>query len=233
MAKIKTTKKGIKKPISDKRKSLLKSAYLDGKIQQVKLSKKETAYISKAAGGWTRQEKGLKNPETGKFYTNNEAKVIKDFLKDQKIDWKTLTKQERLEIDQGILGSGNSLPVTYRFDRLEQLVKDNPDSKFIAQYETGTERAISQAALIARLNQMQQIASEQGYTFYSTYTINRTGAGEIKIKVFTKEGLKEVLKQESWQIGDFIEEDINLISSGPKEKKKKTKNEKKNRKTNV
>ena len=94
----------------------------------------------------------------------------------------------------------------------------DPDKTFVAVYETGTKRKISQGQMLSRLMEMQQIAREQGYTFYTTYTTNRRG--EISIKIFTKEALKEVEKTENWQQGSFDKTDINIIKSESKPKKK-------------
>ena len=135
--------KQTKKPISKKRKDVLKNAYQTGNIDSIKTTKRERAYVSKAAGGWARAEKGLKSA-TGRYYNRNEVKHLQDFLRVSKTDWNSLTKEEKEEIDAVILGSGESLPVTYSYDKIENFIKQNPDKTFVAVYETGTKRKISQ-----------------------------------------------------------------------------------------
>lgn len=82
--------KQTKKPISKKRKDVLKNAYQTGNIDSIKTTKRERAYVSKAAGGWARAEKGLKSA-TGRYYNRNEVKHLQDFLRVSKTDWNTLT----------------------------------------------------------------------------------------------------------------------------------------------
>jgi hypothetical protein len=214
----KKTNKPTGRPISDKRKAVLKNAYFSGNIENLKLTKKEQAYTKKAAGGWTRQEKGFKNPDTGKFYTHEETKTLKDFLRKTRTDWQDLNKFDRAEIDAGLFGKGQEIPITYQYYKLEAKIKDNPKARFIAQFETGTEKKVTQGEMLARLLEMQQIAQEQGYTFYSTLSVNRKG--EIRVKMYTKNGLKEVKKTENWQIGSFTDEALiaMLESTGKKDK---------------
>lgn len=215
-------KKQIKptgRPISDKRKATLKEAYFSGTIDSLKLSKKEQAYAKKAAGGWSRQEKGFKNPETGRFYTHEETKTLKDFLRKTKTDWQSLNKFDRAEIDSGLFGAGQEIPITYQYYKLEAKIKDNPKARFIAEFETGTEKKLTQGEMMARLLEMQQIAQEQGYTFYSTLKVNRKG--EIRVKMYTKKGLKEIKETGDWNILAHADtEGIALLESGSKENEK-------------
>jgi hypothetical protein len=215
----KKTNKPTGRPISDKRKAVLKNAYFSGNIENLKLTKKEQAYTKKAAGGWTRQEKGFKNPETGKFYTHEETKTLKDFLRKTRTDWQDLNKFDRAEIDAGLFGSGQSIPISYQYFQLENKIKENPKARFIAEFETGTEKKVSQGEMMARLLEMQQTAQEQGYTFYSTFSVNRRG--EIRVKMYTKEGLKKVRKSGNWQQGNFTNSnEINLLKSDGNTKRK-------------
>lgn len=222
-------KKPIKptgRPISDKRKATLKNAFFSGNLENIKLSKKEQAYTKKAAGGWSRQEKGFKNPETGRFYTHEETKTLKDFLRKTKTDWKELNKFDRAEIDSGLFGAGQSIPISYQYFQLENKIKENPKATFIAEFETGSTRKLTQGEAMARLLEMQQIAQEQGYTFYSTFSVNRKG--EIKVKMYTKEGLKNVKKTGNWQQGEFTNtNEINLLKSDSNAKREKKATKKK------
>jgi hypothetical protein len=196
-------KKPIKttgRPISDKRKAILKNAFFSGNLENIKLSKKEQTYTKKAAGGWSRQEKGFKNPETGRFYTHEETKTLKDFLRKTRTEWQSLNKFDRAEIDIGLFGAGQEIPITYQYYKLEAKIKDNPKARFIAEFETGTEKKLTQGEMMARLLEMQQIAQEQGYTFYSTLKVNRKG--EIRVKMYTKKGLKQIKETGNWNIGE-------------------------------
>jgi hypothetical protein len=75
---------------------------------------------------------------------------------------------------------------------------------------------------------MQQIAQKQGYSFYTTFSVNRKG--EIRVKMLTKAGLKQVKDNENWEIGIFEKNEINLLKSDDN-KKRKTKASKPKNKT--